>query len=66
MSTESNNSGTFGLFLGDFAKLRKATISFIMSLCLSTWNNSATSRRILMKLDIRTFFEKLSRKFQFH
>jgi len=27
------------LFLGAFAKLRKATMSFVMSLCLSVWNN---------------------------
>jgi hypothetical protein len=35
----------FFLFLGTFAKLRKASISFVMSLYLSvcspTWNNSA-------------------------
>jgi hypothetical protein len=37
--------------LGAFAKLRKAAISF-MSVCLSVWNNSAPSGRILMKLDI--------------
>jgi hypothetical protein len=39
-------------FLGAFAKFRKATISFVMSVCLSAWNNSAPTRQILMKLDI--------------
>ena len=34
------------------AKLRKATISFVMSVCLSAWNNSVPTGRILMKLDI--------------
>jgi hypothetical protein len=28
-------------FLGEFAKLRKATISFVMSVCQSLWNYSA-------------------------
>ena len=48
------------LFLGAFAKLRKATISFIMPLLspvsLSAWNNSAPSRRIFIKFDIWEFF----------
>ena len=43
------------VLLGAFAKLRKATISFVMSVCpsvrfsvfLSTWNNSAASGWIL-------------------
>ena len=39
-------------FLGTFAKLRKATISFIMSVCLSAWNNLAPTGRILTTLDI--------------
>jgi hypothetical protein len=44
------------VFLGTFAKLRKATISFITSVCLpvrlSTWNNSVPTRQILIKLDV--------------
>jgi hypothetical protein len=39
-------------FLVAFAKLRNATISFFMSVCLSAWNNSASTGQILMKLDI--------------
>jgi hypothetical protein len=47
-------------FLGGFAKLRKATISFVMSVCLSVrlsfqlsaWNDSARSGRIFIKFDI--------------
>jgi hypothetical protein len=35
-----------------FAKLRKATISFVMSVRLSAWNNSISTGRILMKFDI--------------
>ena len=46
----------FALFLGAFAKLRKATISFVMSVrpsvCLYAWNNRAPTGRILMKFDI--------------
>ena len=30
--------------LGAFAKLRKATISFVMSVCPYAWNNSAPTR----------------------
>jgi hypothetical protein len=50
-------------FLGEFRKLRKATISFVMSICPSAWNNSAPTGRIFMKLDIWVFFfENLSTK----
>ena len=48
------------LFLGAFTKLRKATISFVMSACLSVCpffrlsarNHSASTGRIFMKFDI--------------
>jgi len=40
------------LFLGAFAKLGKATVSFIMSVCLSAWSNSAPTGRNFMKFDI--------------
>jgi hypothetical protein len=39
------------LFLGALAKLRKATISFVMSVCPSEWNNSAQTKRVFMKFD---------------
>ena len=39
-------------FLGAFAKLIKATISFVMFVRPSAWNNSAPTGRILMKFDI--------------
>jgi hypothetical protein len=52
-------------FLRTFAKLWKATISFVMSVCPSSLNNSAPIRRIFMKFDISTFFKNLSRKFKF-
>ena len=42
--------------LGAFAKLRKGTISFVMSVGLSVrpsaWNNSTPIRWIFMKFDI--------------
>jgi hypothetical protein len=57
-------------FLGAFAKLRKGTVSFVMSVCLSVClsalNNSALTGRIFMKFDIRVFFENLSKKLKFH
>ena len=53
-------------FLGAFAKLRKATVSFIMSVRPSEWNNSAPNKRIFMKCGIWIFFEITSRTFTFH
>ena len=52
--------------LGAFAKLRKATISFVMSVCPSAWNSSALNGRVFMKFDIWVFFESVSWKFEFH
>ena len=40
------------VLLGDFAILRKATISFVMSVCPSAWNNSTPNARISIKFDI--------------
>jgi len=50
--------------LGAFAKLRKGTISFDLSVRASAWNNSAPIGRIFMKFDTWAFFEKLWRKFK--
>jgi hypothetical protein len=63
-----------GQFLGVLAKLRKATISCVMSVGLSpcvpvgrsAWNNWASTGRIFMKFDISVFFENLSKKFKFN
>ena len=52
--------------LGAFPKLQKATISFVMSVRLSAWNNSAPTGRIFMKYGIWVVFETLSGKFKFH
>jgi len=49
-----------------FAKLRKATTSFVMSVGLSARNNSAPTGEILMKFDLRVFFENLSTKLKFN
>jgi hypothetical protein len=54
------------LFLGAFAKLQKATISFIMTVCLYTRYNSVPTGQIFMKFDIRVLFENLLREFKFH
>ena len=57
-------------FLGAFAELRKATISFVMSACLSVslsaCKDSAPSGGIYAKFDIGLFFKNLSRKFKLH
>ena len=39
-------------FLGPFAKLRRATISFVMSVRSSVWSNSAPTGWIFTKFDI--------------
>jgi len=57
-------------FLGTFTKLRKATIGFIMPVCLrvrppSAWNSLAPSQ-IFMKFDILIYSENLSRKVKLH
>jgi hypothetical protein len=44
-------------FLGAFANLRKATDSFVMSVCPSAWNNSAFTGRVLSKFDIWGFLK---------
>jgi hypothetical protein len=50
------------LFLGTFANLGKATISFVMfarpSVCLSAWNSSAPTVRIFMEFDVYGIFRK--------
>jgi len=52
-------------FLGTFEKLTKSTVSFITSVRLSAWNNSAPTGGIFLKFDIWVFFENLSRNFKF-
>ena len=64
------------IVLGLYEKLRKPTVTFVRTLCLSfrpsvclsacpsAWNNSAPTERIFMKLDIWVLFENLSRKIQ--
>jgi hypothetical protein len=52
--------------LGEFAKLRKVTLSFVMSFRLSSWNNSAPTGRILMEFDISVIFEICRELSTFH
>jgi len=59
-----------GTVLGAFAKLRRTTVSFVMSVRMSfrpsLWNTSAPTERILLKSHICVFFENLSIIFKFH
>ena len=48
--------------LGVFAKLRKATVSFIMSVRPSAWNNSAPTGQILIQFYVWAFFSKMRRE----
>jgi len=65
-----NNFKFYFRFLGAFETLPKATVSFVMSVCLSvhlfTWNNSAPTGDIFTKVDLWLFFKNLSKKFKFH
>ena len=47
--------------LGEFTKFRKETINFVMSVCLSAWDNSVLIGRIFNKFHIRVFFENPSK-----
>jgi len=49
-----------------FAKLRKASVSFIISVRLSAWNKSVPPGRSSFKLYVWLFTENLSRKFEYH
>jgi hypothetical protein len=74
MNPDLNMSSSFKRFivgvalLGAFAKLRKATISFVISVCPSAWNSSAPVGPIVIKSDTRGFFfrKSVEKKFQFH
>ena len=48
--------------LGEFAKLRKVSISFVVSVRLSSWNIWAPTGRILKKFDISVFFFEIRRE----
>jgi len=67
-SQESNASKCPSSFLGAFTEFRKATMSFVMSVCPSVspsaWNNSAPTGRIFVKVDIWIFFPKSVEKVQ--
>jgi hypothetical protein len=44
---------------------KKRLINIVMSVYLSTWDNSAPSGHIIMKFDLWVFFENLFREFKF-
>jgi len=52
--------------LGPLAKLRKATIRFVLSVRPSAINNSAPTDRIFVKFYVQIFSENMSRKFETH
>ena len=59
--TVSVNSTWNSKFLGAFAQLRKPTISLVMSVRLSAWNNSAPTGRIFMKLIFQDFSQTVEK-----
>jgi len=52
-------------FLGAFGKLRKETISYVVTVCsyvrLLAWDNSVPIERIFMELGTLIFFKNMSR-----
>jgi len=48
------------------SKIAKTSISLIISICVSTWNNSDHTGQIFMKFDIWVFSNDLSRKCKFN
>jgi len=54
------------LILGVFAKFKKVTVSFTMSVHLSTRNRLAPTVWIFNKFNVWVFFENPVRKFKFH
>jgi len=57
---------TIWLSFDEFTILRKAIISFVMSVRLSPWKNAATFERIFSKFDIWVFLKYLPKKFSFN
>jgi hypothetical protein len=53
-----------GTLQGAFALFREATISSVMSVRPSAWNNSVLTGRTVIKFDISIFFEKSFEKIQ--
>lgn len=58
MSRSACVSGVYA-FWGAFIKLRKVTAFICPSVCPSAWNNSAPTRWIFMKFDIRGIFSEV-------
>ena len=62
------NLRMFGMFSGALAKLRKATVSLVMCVCVSVrlaaWNNLAPTGRICIELHSCIFFRKSVEEFQ--
>jgi hypothetical protein len=56
INVEIAGNENYASVLGAFAKLRKATISFVLSVCLSVrlsaCNNSAPTGRIFLKIAV--------------
>ena len=52
--------------LGAFVKLRNPTISFVMAVRPSVWNNSARTGRIFTKFNVCVHFENLLSEFKSH
>jgi len=64
-STTVGQQFVFKTYLRAFAKLRKATICFVMSVCTSVWvENSIPSGLIFVKFNIGGLSEALSKKNQ--
>jgi hypothetical protein len=59
---------TLSLFFRCISKMQNTTISLVMSVCPSTWSNSAQTGRMFMKSDISVFrksFQKIQVSLKF-
>ena len=63
---ETEKKMTLLIVLEAFAKLRKAIISFAISVRPTAWYNSASTGWIFMKFGIEVFFQNMSRILKFH
>jgi hypothetical protein len=53
------NLSTVALFVDMYTKLQKVSVSFVTSVCLSTWNNSAPTGQIFVKVYVLSIFLKI-------
>jgi hypothetical protein len=54
-------NSVWNFLLGAFAELQKEAVSFVMSICLYTWNNLAPTEQIFMIFDVSIFLKSVEK-----